>query len=53
MPFAQLLEARQRVLHAASAGCRRDCKQRVRDTAHRGHDDRWTAAVARPGVRTI
>ena len=45
----QLLETRQRIIDAATTGGRRNGEQRIGDAAHRRHDDRWTAAIARPG----
>ena len=48
VPFAQLLETRKRLVDAASAGRRRNGEQRVGDAAHRRHDDRGSAAIARP-----
>ena len=49
MPLAQLFETRQRVVHAPGARGRRDREQRIGHAAHRGHDDRGTAPIARPG----
>lgn len=49
MPLAQLFEPCKRILSTTGARGRRNGQQRVGHAAHRRHNDRRTAAIARPG----